>query len=293
MLRIAAKIADYHAPLGFRREAKFLAAMLVARLTSRLALVMRGDWPEFAMPVPGAHHPVRLRWGTTDIEVYQSVLLDGEYDIAPPSHPKVIVDAGANIGLASIYFANRTPGAAIFALEPEATNYRLLRANVAPYPRITPLNLALSGANERIDLFDGRGGHTRFRTFGTAAEGDRRRCVVQGITMDALMAQLKVDIVDLLKLDIEGAEKDVFDTCAAWIDRVDAIVAELHEHQRAGCGAAFLTATRAFQPGPTRGRTVTRIRETNLLPVGPRKCAPAREGRLERDAGVSPRDDHR
>jgi hypothetical protein len=63
-----------------------------------------------------------------------------------------------------------------------------------------------------------------------------------------------------LKLDIEGAEKDVFDSCAAWIERVAVIVAELHEHRREGCEAAFFAATRAFQAGPTRGRMVTRMR---------------------------------
>ena len=47
---------------------------------------------------------------------------------------------------------------------------------------------------------------------------------------------------------------------APWIERVSFIVAELHEHYGEQCVAAFSAATKAFAPGPTRGRIVTRMR---------------------------------
>ncbi len=53
------------------------------------------------------------------------------------SSPETIVDAGANIGVTSIYFANRYPGAKIFAVEAEASNFAMLVKNTQAYPSIT------------------------------------------------------------------------------------------------------------------------------------------------------------
>jgi len=59
------------------------------------------------------------------------------------TEPDVIVDAGANIGLASICFANKYANATIIAVEPEQSNFELLEENVAPYPNIVPVQAAL------------------------------------------------------------------------------------------------------------------------------------------------------
>ena len=49
------------------------------------------------------------------------------------------------------------------------------------------------------------------------------------------MRENSIDYIDLLKVDIEGAGKEVFDNCSAWIGRVGAIVVELHDRLKAGC----------------------------------------------------------
>ena len=52
---------------------------------------------------------------------------------------------------------------------------------------------------------------------------------VAAITRDRLMRDQGIDHIDILKVDIEGAEKEVFADTSAWIDRVGSIIVELHE----------------------------------------------------------------
>lgn len=99
-------------------------------------------------------HPIRLRLPPSDVPTYKQVFLDGEYDFSVKAPPNVIVDTGANIGLASIYFSNRYPHTRMFAIEPEQTNFERLKVNGAPYPNIVPVQDALWNRNEEINLVD-------------------------------------------------------------------------------------------------------------------------------------------
>ena len=127
MATLAKKFTAYYRMFGLR-GLSFAAQNKVLR-TSR----------EVAVVPPGVRHPVTLRLKTSDISTYEQVFGNDEYDFSLNNPPRVIVDGGANIGLASIYFANRYPDAKIIAIEPEASNFSLLQRNVAAYPQITPI----------------------------------------------------------------------------------------------------------------------------------------------------------
>src|SRR5438477_12484313 len=126
-------IQRYHSMLGFPKVVMLLLALWLKKLPGARFL--------FRLRTPALKHPVYLRFGTTDAWVFKEVLLDSEYDFLPPISPKVIVDAGANIGLSSIFFANKFPEATIYALEPEESNFQLLEKNASAYPRIRPLKM--------------------------------------------------------------------------------------------------------------------------------------------------------
>jgi hypothetical protein len=103
--------------------------------------------------------PFYLRLDTSDIFTFDQVFVYQGYDFDASPSPEIIIDAGANIGLASIYFANKYPEAKIIAVEPEESNFRLLRKNAAPYKNIIPLQAALWNKNEEICVVDS--GHDR------------------------------------------------------------------------------------------------------------------------------------
>ena len=262
MFRVFRKIREYYSLLGIWRLAGVLFALLLAKLSGRALLKLWSKWPLCKIHVPGIKYPVRMRIGTTDVEVLKQVLLDGEYDFLPPLDPKVIVDAGANIGLSAIFFANKFPEATIYALEPEESNFQLLKINTAPYPHIKPLKAALWNENKQINLADSWGGHCGFVTFNEGSQQEKppqQQNLVEAMTLDALMDKTGTKAVDIFKVDIEGAEKEVFENCSKWIGRVRIVMVELHERYRPGCDKAFYEATKSFEPGITNVQTIMRL----------------------------------
>lgn len=203
---------------------------------------------------PSLQHPVHLRLKTTDVDLSRSILLERQYECDLARPPCVIVDAGANIGLASIFYANEYPNARIIALEPEPSNYAMLIKNTAPYPNITPVNAALWGNDEEIQVIDPGRGHIAFQTCGTAASlaGTVVR-TAEGVTVGRLMANFGIASIDLLKIDIEGAEREVFGSAGDWISRVGVIAAELHDWLRPGASASAQAVLQQFDLSWTSG----------------------------------------
>jgi len=222
--------------------------------------------PLFKRKLPGVKHPFYIRIGTTDASVLKQVFGERQYDYPLPILPGVIVDAGANIGLSAIFFANRYPDALILAIEPEDSNFQLLQRNTAPYPQISALKAALWQKNQQIRLIDPRDGNDGFRIKEETINEDVCLGFVQGMTLDAIMAERALSFIDVLKIDVEGAEKEVFENSSNWIDRVRIIIAELHDHIKSGCSTAFSRATQGFEfNGPARGETVIRIRRELIV----------------------------
>ena len=92
-----------------------------------------------------AKYPIAIRPETVDKLTADEVLKDRCYELckgsmAPPKieqfEPKFIIDGGANIGTASIFFANRYPNAKIVAVEPEARNIEMMEYNLQKYPQV-------------------------------------------------------------------------------------------------------------------------------------------------------------
>ncbi len=212
---------------------------------------------EAPIAVPGLEHPVYLRLRTTDVSVFRQVFVTREYDSEFSMPPRVIVDAGANIGLTSLFYLSKYPEAMIIAIEPESSNFRMLTKNIEPYPNIVAIQAALWKENGSITLVDPGFGNYGFQTLEGVGPIDLScQRPTRALTLDSLMSDLHLDSIDILKVDIEGSEKEVFATSTAWIDRVGVIVVELHDHLREGCTNTVLSATRRFGRQWRVGETV-------------------------------------
>lgn len=204
-------------------------------------------------------HPFRLRVPSADSTAYQLVFIKKEYDFRVETSPEVIVDAGANIGLASIYFANKYPDAKIIAIEPEQSNFELLKENVAPYSQVTPIQAALWDKNEEINLIDPGFGSDAFMTDVKHPSENvlGKTChTVNAMTVDKLMMDFTLTKINILKIDIEGAEREVFDDPSSWIEKVDSIIIELHERKKKGCNHNFYNSTNGFDNEWSQGENV-------------------------------------
>ena len=179
-----------------------------------------------------------IRVGDSDICVLRQVFVEREYDFAPipeaeqriqeryrgilaAGRTPVIVDAGANIGLAALWFATQFPEAKVVAIEPEPNNLALLQRNVAGHDRIIALHAAIGSEPGFVDVAS--------QGMSYAATTSRSDAGVPILTMADALA--KVDRGDLFiaKIDIEGFESDLFSQNLDWIDRTDVIVIEPHD----------------------------------------------------------------
>jgi FkbM family methyltransferase len=238
----------------FGAEGVFLAAK--SRLSRRQIIV--------EAVAAGIAHPIHLRLRTSDTSLLEEILLNREYDFEPPKPPRTIIDAGANIGLTSVFLANRFPSARIIAVEPDPGNFAVLQSNLASYRNVTAVLAALWGQTHPLRLVDAGTGNWGFQTreVGKEVLGG----TVPGVTVDSLMERFGWGHVDLLKIDIEGAEKEVFAEAEKWIDRVGMIIVELHDRLKAGCSEAVFSATTKFVHKVERGETIflTRSEATEI-----------------------------
>ncbi len=215
----------------------------------------------------GIKHPFHLRMPSSDVPTFHQIFIDEEYDFDVENEPEVIVDAGANIGLTSIYFANKYPNAKIIAIEPEASNFEMLVKNTKKYEAIIPVQAALWNQNGKINLVDPGLGNWGFMTLDAAdsTEEDFDVChAVDAITVDKILDMYELSKINILKIDIEGSEKEVMADSAPWIEKVDALIVELHERFKPGCSRVFYNATNGFNSEWTVGENVYLSRDNML-----------------------------
>ena len=127
--------------------------------------------------------------------------------------PKLILDIGANVGYASILYANVWPKAKILAVEPEPGNLALLRENLTGYPQVTIVPGAVWPRSARLCIKNPGSPGYAFQVSPT--DGGE----IAGYTLSDLLEISGLKRIDLLKIDIEGGEKDLFEESAAtWVN---------------------------------------------------------------------------
>jgi len=217
---------------------------------------------ELAVEIAGIRHQVHLRVRKADVWLCRQILLGAQYDATLTFPPRVIVDAGANIGLASIFYANRYPEAKIIAIEPEPSNYEMLTKNVALYPNVLPMKAALWNSKANLYSSPVLTAHHAYQVRDRCAPDDEKLCAtIPGLTVRDLMAKFAIDKIDLLKVDIEGSEKEVFQDARDWIQQVGVIAIEIHEFIRTGCIESVYNATANFELRWQSGETTYFARE--------------------------------
>jgi len=156
-----------------------------------------------------------------ELSVLRHVMRLHEYEAA--GEPRVIFDLGANAGFATLYFSRRYPDATIVAVEPDPVTYKRLEHNVGNLPRVTLLRQAVGDTEGPVRFFPSK---NSVASSLIAREGAEPPVEVTGATVASLMAAAGVGRVDLLKVDIEGAEFAALGV--APLDRVGELIVELH-----------------------------------------------------------------
>ena len=222
-------------PRAIFRSSSKLGVMATLRLVA-----IRFGSPDkiYKVRVPQWPHPVYVRGGkSTDSTVLYEMLVTGEYDFASGLNaPETMVDGGANIGLAAVYFLNRYPSVRTISVEPFAESVDLCRKNLAPYKeRATVIQGAIWRDEDGVCL-DPQNEEWAHRVR-PAAAGETG--LTQTLTVKSLIG-LCGGSLDLLKLDIEGSEREIFGPDSMqWLPDVRNILIELHGKD---CAERFFSA---------------------------------------------------
>jgi FkbM family methyltransferase len=183
------------------------------------------------LSVGGEVRHVTLRTGRIgDLFILYEVLAFDAYRISSnlidPKTVETIIDCGANIGMSSLYFASAYPSAKIYSVEADPENFAILRSNTMGNPRIVPIHGCIVTMPQETAAFNNHGPAWGRKVSGNSGTGNT--IYVPAVTLDALLAKHGIARVDLLKMDIEGAEREVLAN-GIYLDSVQHVVAELHD----------------------------------------------------------------
>lgn len=201
--------------------------------------------------------PVTVGRSLHDFSNYLEISADDVYDLPTELDDEIdglpIVDVGAYIGLSAVYFASKYRDSKVIAVEPSSRNQRLLQINTAPYgDQIKVLNSALTTEDKIAhNYFFGRRRNSHmanmFATNGIQLDPTGSVGTVAGITVDGLLGHVGDSRLGILKVDIEGAEKALFESDAIkrLLDRTNILMIETHDNFMAGSSEAVESATEA------------------------------------------------
>lgn len=188
-------------------------------------------------------NPIYLRKGTKDAETFEEIYLDRIYDTDLHLKPHTILDGGGNTGLASRFFHARYPAARIAYVEIDPGNVSMARKNLAGVDQITIFENALSYDERYFKIEDPFNATNSYAIVeGTESDHD-----VTSVSPASIMKQLDWDGIDLVKLDVEGSERELFkNNVDEWLPRVKILMIETHDRMIENCSFDVMTVLNQY-----------------------------------------------
>jgi FkbM family methyltransferase len=183
-----------------------------------------GSQPHHCFPSRRYGQPVFFRPQSQDLAILIQNLFRDEYGLLPRGlRPEFVIDAGSYIGDVSLYYLRRFPDCRVVALEPNDANHAIAELNLQAYgPRVTLLHKGLWSQSTWLKM-EGE------RDFGKLVPSDDGRGVIECVSIDSIMATYGFPRLDVLKLDVEGAELEIVaQHPGKWLDRTRLIIVEFH-----------------------------------------------------------------
>ena len=206
------------------------------RLAQRLALLeerVASAAPTVAVAPDVSDRGLEIRIGTSDYDVFQQVFIEQHYGALPPElDARLIIDCGANVGYASAWMLDRYPNSEVVAIEPAVENAAVAVRNLAPYgSRATVLAGAVWPRAARLRVVRGGFRDGRAWSYQVREASDHELPDTATIDLGSLIGTRDVDI---LKVDIECGEADMFADDPVWLRQVRNLAIEVHD---ADCAA--------------------------------------------------------
>ena len=195
-------------------------------LSNRVGLAAPAPARAYSVRVGDVACRLQLRIARGDFFVFHEVFTGEFYRIPAALRARIrtVLDLGSHVGLTALWWLESCPAARVVCVEPAADNAALLRRNLEAFATRVQVIEAAAGGTSGDASFAAEGPSWGRHLLADGTAGVH----VHRASMDELMARAGLDTVDLLKVDIEGAEAELFDTPKPWMARVGILIIELH-----------------------------------------------------------------
>ncbi|MCY3011000.1 MAG: FkbM family methyltransferase [Planctomycetota bacterium] len=200
--------------------------------------------------LPGQPNPMYIRQCRSDRATFWQCIIKQQYSISHlPQHVRLdqkyldalnrkvtpfIIDGGANIGLATLFFLSKFPEAFIIAVEPDKANMEILKKNTEPFAdRVRLVHGALWNESQELQIQNMDVGAASFRMqHSTPADsgGDAQNSI-PAVCVNSLIKELSIGLLLIVKLDIEGSQDMLFSSNTEWVGTALMISLELDDWQ--------------------------------------------------------------
>jgi FkbM family methyltransferase len=157
---------------------------------------------------------------------FKEIFIDRIYEIPQSTEKEVIIDCGANVGLATYFFAKTYPKAEIFSYEADPQIFEVLKENIQskfPDRKISLINKAIWKDDNSTIAF-----HSAGSDAGKIVMEDSNSVTTKVPTISLEKILTDLNSVDLLKIDIEGAEREVFSSITPQLTKIKFLFLEYH-----------------------------------------------------------------
>ena len=216
---------------------------------------MNSTQPQFNFPFgfnvvdldfQGNKIPFAYRPDTIDENVIQNVFQNEEYLLPIEDfQPKLILDCGGNIGCSALYFSSIYPDAQIYTVEPEKNNFKLLTFNTCMYDNIHAINSELWDKETFVKVQEDNSKDAGLIMVETTEDDD---AAINTTTISKILKDSGLEEIDILKVDIAGAEKEVFSApdVDEWLSKVNIIIIKLNDGVKRDCSYEFFKAVSKY-----------------------------------------------
>lgn len=144
-------------------------------------------------------------WSHHDLLTMNEIYFRRDYQVS--GHEKTIVDFGSNIGISALYFLDFAPKAHVYLFEPVSTNIERLKIQLEGWDERYTLTEVAVGIEDGLVSF----GIENSGRYGGIGKSLAKAIEVQCRPANVILSKITQDrgIIDLLKFDIEGAERSV------------------------------------------------------------------------------------
>lgn len=184
----------------------------------------------YVFQLEGQHRNVFLRTYTGDIQIFFDIFWKKNYKLPPAFLTRfaTIIDLGAHTGLSTLYFRLSAPHSRVYSVEPDGENFKLLQKNLEQEieaGNVIPINAAITEKEQTTYIQKSK------LSFNTSVSISPTVWSVAGITIHEILERWNLDQIDLLKVDIEGGEAQLFGVNTLWLGRVRNIIIEIHSSE--------------------------------------------------------------